>query len=123
MPSTGSVGDAHDNAMAESFFATIEREVLNRRRSKTQAEARMAIFEWLEGWYNPHRRHSSLVARLLVAHQLREEATDQRDRNNLGNYPSTEAGQVHLPPLADLLGLTLRHAARLRYSGRYPTAA
>jgi len=60
MPSTGSVGDAHDNAMAESFFATIEREVLNRRRSKTQAEARMAIFEWLEGWYNPHRRHSSL---------------------------------------------------------------
>ena len=60
MPSTGSVGDAYDNAMAESFFATLEREVLNRRRFKTQAEARMAIFEWLEGWYNPHRRHSSL---------------------------------------------------------------
>jgi putative transposase len=46
MPSVGSVGDAYDNAMAESFFATIEREVLNRRRFKTQAEARMAIFEW-----------------------------------------------------------------------------
>jgi len=60
MPSIGSVGDAYDNAMAESFFATLEREVLNRRRFKTQAEARMAIFEWLEGWYNPHRRHSSL---------------------------------------------------------------
>jgi len=60
MPSMGSVGDAFDNAMAESFFATLEREVLNRRRFKTQAEARMAIFEWLEGWYNPHRRHSSL---------------------------------------------------------------
>jgi putative transposase len=60
MPSTGSVGDAYDNAMAESFFATLEREVLNRRRFKTQAEARMAIFEWLEGWYNPHRRHSAL---------------------------------------------------------------
>jgi transposase InsO family protein len=60
MPSVGSVGDAFDNAMAESFFATLEREVLNRRRFKTQAEARMAIFEWLEGWYNPHRRHSSL---------------------------------------------------------------
>ena len=52
MPSTGSVGDAYDNAMAESFFATLEREVLNRRRFKTQAEARMAIF--------PHRRHSAL---------------------------------------------------------------
>ena len=60
MPSMGSVGDAYDNAMAESFFATLERELLNRRRFKTQTEARMAVFEWLEGWYNPHRRHSSL---------------------------------------------------------------
>jgi putative transposase len=60
MPSMGSVGDAYDNAMAESFFATLERELLNRRRFKTQSEARMAVFEWIEGWYNPHRRHSSL---------------------------------------------------------------
>jgi len=60
MPSMDSVGDAYDNVMAESFLATLEREVLNRRRFKTRAEARMAIFEWLEGWYNPHRRHSSL---------------------------------------------------------------
>ena len=37
------------NAMAESFFATLEREVLNRRRFQRQAEARMAIFQWLEG--------------------------------------------------------------------------
>ena len=47
-------------AMAESFFATLEREVLNRRRFRSQAEARMAIFQWLEGWYTPHRRHSAL---------------------------------------------------------------
>ena len=60
MPSMGSTGDAYDNAMAESFFATLEREVLNRRRFRSQAEARMVIFQWLEGWYNPHRRHSSL---------------------------------------------------------------
>ena len=60
MPSMGSVGDAYDNAMAESFFATLEREVLNRRHFKTHAEARIAIFEWIEGWYNPHRRHSSI---------------------------------------------------------------
>ena len=60
MPSMGSVGDAYDNAMAESFFATLERELLNRRRFRTQTEARLAVFEWLEGWYNPHRRHSSL---------------------------------------------------------------
>ena len=60
MPSMGSVGDCYDNAMAESFWATLEREVLSRRRFKTQAEAKMAIFSWIEGWYNPHRRHSSL---------------------------------------------------------------
>jgi putative transposase len=60
MPSMGSVGDAYDNAMAESLFATLEKELLDRRRFKSQAEARIAVFEWIEGWYNPHRRHSSL---------------------------------------------------------------
>ena len=60
VPSMGSTGDAYDNAMAESFFATLEREVINRRSFKSHAEARMTIFTWLEGWYNPHRRHSSL---------------------------------------------------------------
>ena len=59
-PSMGSVGDAYDNAMAESFFATLECELLNRRRFKTQVEARHARFRFIEGWYNPHRRHSSL---------------------------------------------------------------
>jgi hypothetical protein len=44
-PSMGSVGDAYDNAMAESFFATLECELLDRRRFKSQAEARMAVFE------------------------------------------------------------------------------
>jgi putative transposase len=69
MPSMGSVGDAYDNAMAESFFASLEREVLNRRRFKSQAEAKMAIFEWIEGWYNPHRRHSSLGYRSPVNYE------------------------------------------------------
>lgn len=59
-PSTGSVGDAYDNALCESFFATLECELLDQRRFRTQAEARMAVFEYLEGWYNPHRRHSAL---------------------------------------------------------------
>ena len=56
----GSVGDAYDNAMAESFFATLECELLDRRRFTNQAEARSAIFEFIEGFYNPRRRHSSL---------------------------------------------------------------
>jgi len=59
-PSTGSVGDCFDNAMAESFFATLECECLDRQRFKTQAEARMAVFDFIEGFYNPHRRHSGL---------------------------------------------------------------
>ena len=59
-PSMGSVGDCFDNAMAESFFATLECELIDRRVFRTQAEAHMAIFEYIEGWYNPHRRHSGL---------------------------------------------------------------
>ena len=59
-PSMGSVGDAYDNAMCESFFATLECELLDRRKFRTKAEARMAIFQFIEGWYNPGRRHSAL---------------------------------------------------------------
>jgi putative transposase len=59
-PSMGSVGDAYDNAMAESFFATLECELLDRTRFETQAQARMEVFEWIEGWYNPQRRHSAI---------------------------------------------------------------
>jgi putative transposase len=56
----GSVGDAYDNAMAESFFSTLEAELLSRRRFTSQAEARMACFSYIEGWYNPARLHSGL---------------------------------------------------------------
>jgi len=59
-PSMGSVGDCFDNAMCESFFATLECELLDRISFKTQIEARMAVFDFVEGWYNPHRRHSAL---------------------------------------------------------------
>jgi putative transposase len=56
----GSVGDCFDNAMCESFFATLECELLERKRFRTQAQAKMAVFDFIEGWYNPHRRHSAL---------------------------------------------------------------
>ena len=59
-PSTGSVGDAYDNALCESFFATLECELLDRRSLRTHAEARLAIFEFIEGFYNRRRRHSAL---------------------------------------------------------------
>ncbi|GKS70546.1 hypothetical protein W03_25500 [Nitrosomonas sp. PY1] len=59
-PSMGSVGDAYDNAMAESFFASLECELIDRRSWKNKTEARLAIFTWIESWYNPTRTHSGL---------------------------------------------------------------
>jgi putative transposase len=59
-PSMGTVGDAYDNAMAESFFATLECELIARRSWKTKTEARHAVFTWIESWYNPRRLHSAL---------------------------------------------------------------
>jgi putative transposase len=81
MPSMGSLGDAYDNAMAESFFASLERELLNRRRFKSQAEARMAVFEWIEGWYNPHRRHSSLGYRSPVNYERAHQRSIESDQS------------------------------------------
>ena len=60
VPSMGSVGDCYDNAMAESFFATLECELLDRNTFPTRSTAETAVFKWIERWYNPHRRHSSL---------------------------------------------------------------
>ena len=73
-PSMGSVGDAYDNAMAESFFSTLEAELLSRRRFASQAEARMACFSYVEGWYNPVRLHSSLGYRSPMAYEADTEA-------------------------------------------------
>ncbi len=66
-PSMGSVGDAYDNAMCESFFATLECELLDRSRFRSRAEARLAIFEFIEGFYNRRRRHSALGYQSPVA--------------------------------------------------------
>ncbi len=60
LPSMGRVGNACDNAMAEAFFATLETELLTRRAFPHRGAARAAIFDYIEGFYNPHRRHSVL---------------------------------------------------------------
>ena len=59
-PSMGTVGDAYDNAMCESFFATLECELLDRTHFSSPSAAHSAVFQFIEGWYNPHRRHSAL---------------------------------------------------------------
>lgn len=80
-PSMGSVGDAYDNAMAESFFASLEKELLDRQTFKSKAEARIAVFSWIEGWYNPHRRHSALGQRSPAQFE------DKQRQKNLIHYP------------------------------------
>jgi putative transposase len=77
-PSMGSVGDCFDNALAESFFATLECELIDRQSWKIRTEARIAVFDYIEGWYNPHRRHSALgylsPAAFEARHQTEEVA-------------------------------------------------
>jgi len=64
--------------MAESFFSTLEAELLSRRRFTSQAEARMACFSYVEGWYNPVRLHSSLGYRSPMAYEAEREAVTSK---------------------------------------------
>ncbi|MGH8603543.1 MAG: IS3 family transposase, partial [Gammaproteobacteria bacterium] len=69
------VGDCFDNAMCESFFDTLECELLDHSRFETQAEAKIAVFDFIEGWYNSHRRHSFAATVTACAMQQRERRT------------------------------------------------
>jgi len=67
--SMSQAGECLDNAMAASFFSTLEAELVDARTWPTRAAARQAVFEWLEVWYNRQRRHSALGYRAPVAHE------------------------------------------------------
>lgn len=60
LPSMGTIGDCYDNSMMESFWGTLQLEVLDSRTWETRSELANAIFEWIECWYNTERRHSSI---------------------------------------------------------------
>ena len=90
-PSMGSVDEAYDNAMCESVFATLECELLDRRKFKTMAEARMAVFEFIEGWYNPGRRHSALGYKSPINYEK-----ETLERLELSSPElSTKPGELH----------------------------
>jgi putative transposase len=72
----GSVGDCYDNAVTESFFATLECELLDRTRFATRTQARTAVFDYLEGFYNPRRRHSALGQRSPADYERSHQAAD-----------------------------------------------
>ena len=78
--SMGTVGDCFDNAMMESFFSSLEAEVLDRNSFRTREEAHRAIFHWLAGWYNPRRRHSSIG--YLSPQEFEQRFTGDRRRSS-----------------------------------------
>jgi putative transposase len=65
----GSKGDCYDNAVCESFHATLEKELLRRHSFRTRQEVKTAIFDWIEAWYNRERRHSRLDYRSPDRHE------------------------------------------------------
>ena len=104
-PSMGSVGDAYDNAMAESFFASLECELIDRRVWKSFAQARMEIFTWIEGWYNPRRRHSGLGQKSPVSFE--REYAEQAARDGRGckdGLPNGCFAPVDKPPVGSMDG-------------------
>ena len=92
-PSMGSVGDCFDNAMCESFFATLECELIDRTTFRTHAEARMAIFEFIEGWYNPRRLHSALGYLSPIDY---ERVAGQMRRSREDDEPAISGGTLGL---------------------------
>jgi putative transposase len=93
-PSRGSVGDCYDNAMAESLFATLECELLDRVKLPDPATAKREVFSYIEGWYNPHRLHSAIGYLSPVEFERRH---GSRDRG--AAPPDIEAAQssVYFP--------------------------
>lgn len=102
-PSMGTVGDA----MAESFFATLECELLDRRSWKCKAEARTALFTWSEGWSNPRRRHSALEQQSPINLDKSRRATDR----------ARESG---LPTAVCVVAIDARHRGQLCTLGKPP---
>lgn len=96
-PSMGSAGDCYDNAMAKSFFATIECELLDRTSLRTHDQARRAIFDFIEGWYNPHRRHSALGYLSPVNFESKHHACSDQRRSADARSASTSP-TAHLDP-------------------------
>ena len=74
-PSMGSVGDCYDNAMCESFFATLECELIQRKKFEGRKDGKEKVFRFIEGWYNPRRRHSGIDYLSPIEYERRNAAT------------------------------------------------
>jgi putative transposase len=83
--------------MAESFFATLECELICRRSWKTPAEAQSAVFSWIEGWYNPRRLHSAIG--YLSPNEYERRFVHRSDQCEDG-FPTAAAGSSQAPTAA-----------------------
>jgi putative transposase len=79
LASMGTVGDCYDNAMMESFWGTMQLELLDTKTWQTRDELATAMFEWIECWYNPKRRHSSIGMQSPLTFDGRYKPPDERD--------------------------------------------
>ena len=95
LSSRGSVGDAYDNAAAEAFFATLECELIDRTVFRTRDEARSAVFDFIEGWYNPRRRHSALD---YLSPMIFERTYSIGDRTVPAGATIDEGGAISIAP-------------------------
>lgn len=99
-PSLGSVGDCYDNALCESFFATLECELLDRSSFRNPNEARLAVFDFIEGFYNTRRRHSALgLTSPARFERLHEKQILGEPALNLG-LPEADASGVLAQPVS-----------------------
>jgi len=108
--SMGSVGDCYDNAVCETFHASIKKEGIYRRSWPTRAEARAAVFEYVEGWYNPRRRCSTLGYLSPVQYEQQHaaplqavlESTPSRNGSLVSISPTTprRTSSIGLAPIA-----------------------
>jgi putative transposase len=77
LPSMGTVGDCYDNSMMESFWGTLQLELLDSKEWQNREELANAIFEWIECWYNPARRHSSIGMHSPVTYDTLHTGSDR----------------------------------------------
>ena len=97
-PSMGSVGDCYDNALCESFFATLECELIERRRFSNRVEAKIAVFRFIESWYNPRRRHSALGYESPVNFEASPRSGSMRNlRGQVALYSPAARGKLSSP--------------------------
>ena len=92
----GSIGDPWDNALAESFFASLEKELLRRERFTSREQARLRVFWYIECFYNPRRRHSNLGMLSPIDYETNTNTNTNRRPSRPNPKVSTETGYFQL---------------------------